>query len=198
MRMYNQIKIHRSEVHCGSAFEPGGSGLPYYCTPPVCVPAVLGALAVWRLSTNKTKNFQRILWPNNQVGTAQAFSLQVPKSRTDIFHNNEFDEMRCKLDSTKYARSTLLSEKVKLISSSGHSSKLTSFRGLHDHNLLQQVCVRVLTRIVCLQEARGADFVENVFEHLIGSEEVGQLHPRPELAVEHPLLPTALLRGILT
>ena len=27
-----QINIHRSEVHCGSAFEPGASGLPYYCT----------------------------------------------------------------------------------------------------------------------------------------------------------------------
>jgi len=39
---------HVSKVHCGSAFEPGTSGLPYYCTPPVCVPAVIGALAVWR------------------------------------------------------------------------------------------------------------------------------------------------------
>jgi len=49
-----QINIHRSEVHCGSAFKPGGSGLPYYYTPPVCVPDVFGALAVWRLSkTNK-------------------------------------------------------------------------------------------------------------------------------------------------
>ena len=55
IRMYNEINIHRSEVYCGSAFEPGSSGLPYYCTPPVCVPAVLGALAVWRLSTNKKK-----------------------------------------------------------------------------------------------------------------------------------------------
>ena len=51
-----QINIHRSEVHCGSAFEPGGSSLPYYCTPPVCVPAVLGALAVWRLSKKKKPN----------------------------------------------------------------------------------------------------------------------------------------------
>ena len=33
-----------------SAFEPGTSGLPYYCTPPVCVPDVLGALAVWMCS----------------------------------------------------------------------------------------------------------------------------------------------------
>jgi len=35
-------------MNCGSAFEPGASGLPYYCTPPVCVPDVIGALAVWR------------------------------------------------------------------------------------------------------------------------------------------------------
>jgi len=26
------------KVYCGSAFEPGASRLPYYCTPPVCVP----------------------------------------------------------------------------------------------------------------------------------------------------------------
>ena len=44
-----------SMVHCGSAFEPGASGLPYYCTPPVCIPGVLGALAVWRHNNNKTK-----------------------------------------------------------------------------------------------------------------------------------------------
>jgi len=42
-------------VDCGSAFEPGASGLPYYCTPPVCVPAVIGALAVWRPNKNITK-----------------------------------------------------------------------------------------------------------------------------------------------
>jgi len=43
------------EVHWGSAFEPGTSRLPYYCTPPVCVPAVLGALAVWWRNNKKTK-----------------------------------------------------------------------------------------------------------------------------------------------
>jgi len=48
-----QINIHRSEVHCGRAFEPGGSVLPYYCSPPVCIPAVLGAPAVWRFSKKK-------------------------------------------------------------------------------------------------------------------------------------------------
>jgi len=55
-----QINIHRSEVHCGSAFEPGGSGLPYYCTPPVCVPAVLGALAV--VAAFKKKNVFIVYW----------------------------------------------------------------------------------------------------------------------------------------
>ena len=35
------------KVHCGRAFELVASGLPYYCTPPVCVPDVIGALAVW-------------------------------------------------------------------------------------------------------------------------------------------------------
>jgi len=29
----------------------GTSGLPYYCTPPVTVPAVLGVPAVWRITT---------------------------------------------------------------------------------------------------------------------------------------------------
>jgi len=27
-----QNNIHVSKVHCGSAFEPGASRLPYYCT----------------------------------------------------------------------------------------------------------------------------------------------------------------------
>jgi len=40
--------IHVSKVHCGSAFEPGAPRLPYYFTPPVCVPAVMGGLAMWR------------------------------------------------------------------------------------------------------------------------------------------------------
>jgi len=35
-----------SKVHCGSAFEPGASGLPYYCTLHVCVTDVIGALTV--------------------------------------------------------------------------------------------------------------------------------------------------------
>ena len=49
-----QNNIHVSKVHCGSAFAPGASGLPYYCKPPLCVPDVLGALAVCR-HTKKIK-----------------------------------------------------------------------------------------------------------------------------------------------
>ena len=46
----------KSMVKCGSAFEPGASELPYYCSPPVCVPAVIGALAVWRQNNTKKKH----------------------------------------------------------------------------------------------------------------------------------------------
>jgi len=34
----------------------GASGLPSYCTPHVCVPALIGGLAVWRHNKAKTKN----------------------------------------------------------------------------------------------------------------------------------------------
>ena len=43
---YNDIDV--SKVQCESDFEPGVSGLPYYCTPSVYVPDVLGGLAVWQ------------------------------------------------------------------------------------------------------------------------------------------------------
>ena len=41
------FSIFLIQVHCGSAFEPGASWLPRYCTPPVCVPDVIRGLAVW-------------------------------------------------------------------------------------------------------------------------------------------------------
>ena len=52
-----QNNIHVSKVHhdCGSVLESGASGLPYYCTPPVCVPDVLGVLVVWRKNKKKRK-----------------------------------------------------------------------------------------------------------------------------------------------
>jgi len=46
------------KVHCRSALGSGAAGLPYYYTPPVCVPAVLGGLAVWR-HTNKKTNVKK-------------------------------------------------------------------------------------------------------------------------------------------
>jgi len=46
---------HVSKVHCRSAFDPGASGLPSYCTPLVCVPAVIGGLAVWRHNNKQKK-----------------------------------------------------------------------------------------------------------------------------------------------
>jgi len=45
-----------SKVHYGSALGPGAIGLPYYCTPPVCVPAVLEGLVVWRHNNNQKKS----------------------------------------------------------------------------------------------------------------------------------------------
>jgi len=44
----HSLQHNVSKVHCESVFEPGASGLPYYWTLPVCVPDVLGALAVWQ------------------------------------------------------------------------------------------------------------------------------------------------------
>jgi len=55
-----QNNIYVSKVHCGSAFGP--SWLPYYCTPPVCFPAVIGALAVRRQITNKEKVIVVSVW----------------------------------------------------------------------------------------------------------------------------------------
>jgi len=45
----------KSMVCWGSAFEPGACRLPYYYTPPVCVSAVIGALAVRRQNTHTQK-----------------------------------------------------------------------------------------------------------------------------------------------
>jgi len=41
-----QNNIHVSKVHCGSAFEPGASGLPYYCTS-ICA----RSCCTWRASS---------------------------------------------------------------------------------------------------------------------------------------------------
>jgi len=45
----------KSKVHCKSVLGPGASGLPYYGTPLVCVPDVIGGIAVWRQNNNQKK-----------------------------------------------------------------------------------------------------------------------------------------------
>ena len=54
-RLHVYAFAFQSMVHCGGAFEPGTSGLPYYCTPLVTAPDVIGARAVSRQNT-KNKN----------------------------------------------------------------------------------------------------------------------------------------------
>jgi len=48
----------KSKVHCGSALGPGASRLPYYCTPLVCVPAVLGGSAGDDKTTKPKQTYQ--------------------------------------------------------------------------------------------------------------------------------------------
>ena len=50
-----QKNVLVSKVHCWSALGPGASGPPYYCTPPVTVPAVLEGLAVWLHNKKKKR-----------------------------------------------------------------------------------------------------------------------------------------------
>ena len=57
----------KSMVHCGSAFEPGASGLPYYCTPPLTVADVIGARAVWRQNNQKKSTCRRLYWSQNYL-----------------------------------------------------------------------------------------------------------------------------------
>ena len=53
---FNQHSCVRGPLWGCRSIRSGASGLPYYCTPPVCVPAVLGLLAVWRHNKPKTQN----------------------------------------------------------------------------------------------------------------------------------------------
>ena len=53
----------------------GASGLPYYCTPPVCVPDVIEGLAVWR------QNIKTKFGPN-----VNTFTLLVPTSFSAVNH----------------------------------------------------------------------------------------------------------------
>jgi len=65
-------------VHCRSAFEPGASSLPYYCTPPVCVPAVIGALAVWRQKNSSSDSELKRIGPASFLSFSFIFSFSTP------------------------------------------------------------------------------------------------------------------------
>jgi len=65
MRIYmlNQYSYVRGPLQKCCSIQSGASGLPYYCTPLVCILVVIGLLAVWRYNKPKTKKppfqFQR-------------------------------------------------------------------------------------------------------------------------------------------
>jgi len=48
-------KQHTLKDGIARVFESGASRFPYYCTPPECVPDVIGTLAVWRHNSKKQK-----------------------------------------------------------------------------------------------------------------------------------------------
>jgi len=78
------VYVSKFEVHCGNAFEPGASGLPYYCTPPVCVPDVLDTLAVWRLT--KKKNYKAIPQVIHTQSPCACFALcivHIPQTQSE-------------------------------------------------------------------------------------------------------------------
>ena len=98
LHVYEYAFKSESKVHCGSALGPGACRLTYYFTPPVCVPAVLGGLAVWRQTTKNTKQIERLrsatvrdsfLGPKWVVGcSGRTLTLYVRLSQlrvTDLF-----------------------------------------------------------------------------------------------------------------
>ena len=93
-----QNNIHVSMVHCGSALKPGASRLPCYCTPPMCVPDVIGALA-WQ--HNNQKKIANIATAN----TAQASTLFLPAyaQLTWPVHAFLYPETRATLAQQNYA-----------------------------------------------------------------------------------------------
>ena len=52
----------KSKVCCGCALGPGASRLLYYCTPLVCVPDVIGALAVWRQNIKNIVGYETLIF----------------------------------------------------------------------------------------------------------------------------------------
>jgi len=64
-----QNNIHVSKVHCGSAIEPGASGLPYYCAS-ICVRSCCN----WRTSYVDLKPQKRLDW----LGFGERYDFSLP------------------------------------------------------------------------------------------------------------------------
>jgi len=86
-RQQNIIDTGAELNSCGSAFEPGASGLPHYCTSPVCVPDVIGELAAWWHSKQNKKNRRRstYFWGlYRQTKNENGFTQVWPNFEVDI------------------------------------------------------------------------------------------------------------------
>jgi len=53
---------------------PSGWSLPYYCTPPVTIPDVIGGLAVWQHINNQNKKRDSESRPNSMTPSIMYFS----------------------------------------------------------------------------------------------------------------------------
>jgi len=72
-----QNNMYASKVHCGSAFEPGASGFPYYCrAPPVCVPDMCSG-DFWKKTCLDAGKIEF-------CHCAAVLQMQVPKLGTDL------------------------------------------------------------------------------------------------------------------
>jgi len=94
-----------SMVHCGRAFKPGASGLPYYCKPPVCVPDVIDALAMWRQNTPKKESPTQMREAKNKKKTKKSWNL-----RTGTGHRGHHWSTLINYNSNLSVRDTFLSK----------------------------------------------------------------------------------------
>ena len=72
--LYFQIQGPLQECR---SIRPGASGLPYYCTPRVCVPDVIALLAVWRHNKPKPKKSEERL---TSVAPKEEFGRMIKKN----------------------------------------------------------------------------------------------------------------------
>jgi len=78
------IQIHHFKLSCVQgplrqwcSIRSGTSGLPYYCTPPVTIPAVLGVPAVWRHNDKNGKD----------LGLLPGFKKPKKNTQLSLFSN---------------------------------------------------------------------------------------------------------------